>query len=249
MIEFRQLVYLDVQKTGSTHMGWALRHVLGETPLRFRKHGRVRRVARDKVHVISVRNPVSQYVSLFRFGCDHRGAIYRRLKKKGLADLYQPTPEHLQRWLSLILDPANAGLLGEGYRWSGIAPLIGFLSFRVVSLSLPVPLWSLRRLRTREALLARLDKKGLPDYTVRNESLNRDLLSVLLKEQRRLDLAVPAESLEEALETRPRANQSRQGKQLGAGDLTDELRHRILEREWLLCEYFGDPARPATDSK
>lgn len=239
MIEFRDLVYLDVQKTGSTHIGWALRHLLGEEPVRFRKHSRVLWPSRDKMHFISVRDPVRQYISLFRYGCDGRGAIARRIRRRGHGDLYQPTPEHLRHWLRLVLDPRQAHWLGEGYAWSGMAPLVGFMSFRVIALSLPGPLWALRRVRSQEALRKLLNERALPHYVVRNESLNQDLLTMLQREENRLSFSVPVSELETALSARTVTNPSRSGQALSPSDLDDDLRARLREREWVLYEHYG----------
>ena len=57
----------------------------------------------------NIRNPYSQYVSLWAYGCRRRGALYNRITKKykDKSYLYESYKniENFQEWLKLVLSP------------------------------------------------------------------------------------------------------------------------------------------------
>lgn len=79
-----QLVYLQLQKTGCTHVADTLESVIGGERDRWEKHGRMpdRFDPEDRIIVVSVRNPWDWYVSLWAFGCSGRGGLYNDLTSK-----------------------------------------------------------------------------------------------------------------------------------------------------------------------
>ena len=105
MYEFENLVYLDVQKSGSTQIMAVLRQLLAEKQIAGGVHQRIRRRDPKKIYFISVRDPISQYISLFRFGIERRGMVHLALKKAGYDTLYQPSTDGFGRWFRVYSRP------------------------------------------------------------------------------------------------------------------------------------------------
>ena len=72
-----KIVYLQLQKTGCTHIAQLLTEYLGGTSAH--KHGRLQCSAANRTVIGSIRNPWDWYVSLFAYGCMGQGAIQNRL--------------------------------------------------------------------------------------------------------------------------------------------------------------------------
>lgn len=82
-----KLLYIDLHKTGCTHIRRLLDECIkGE---RIGKHNRYPQLPTDKFIVGSVRNPWDWYVSLFAYGCSGQGALNRRLTKRFDSYYYQ----------------------------------------------------------------------------------------------------------------------------------------------------------------
>ena len=75
MVEYETFAYLALQKTGSTFIVEFLRRFCGEKLIYLEKHKPVpaERHRREKLYVISVRNPLDQYISLYSFGVEKKG--------------------------------------------------------------------------------------------------------------------------------------------------------------------------------
>jgi hypothetical protein len=239
MYEFENLVYLDVQKTGSTHIGRILQESLDERLIRFNKHKTVRSHHPDKVHILSVRDPLSQYLSLFRYGCDKKGSLYKKLQRKGRADLYVPTQDGFENWLKVVLDPENRSLLGWRYSFSGCANLMGFMSFRTLSLNLPSPTFKLRRARTREGVLDLLSSQGMATHIIHNESLEQDLFELFRLHENKLRLRHSVEAIRVLIAGKPKTNVSESASSIRKEALSADVVALIRQREWLLYEHFG----------
>jgi hypothetical protein len=79
-----RLIYLQLLKTGCTHITKLLTELVpGED---IQKHGRIPKgfEIRDRQVVGSIRNPWDWYVSLWGFGCDRKGVLYKRLSSRRL---------------------------------------------------------------------------------------------------------------------------------------------------------------------
>jgi Sulfotransferase family len=139
MDEYSDFVYLDVQKTGSGFTSKFLAHCCTSKQLRFKKHGRIREDYNpDKFYFITVREPLSQYISLYRYSLGRKGAMFRRLEKDGHGDLYAPDNETFNRWMAFVLDEKNAELLGEGFQHAARTG-IGLQTYRFIVLALQSP--------------------------------------------------------------------------------------------------------------
>ena len=71
-----RLVFVELHKTGGTHIGkWLSQLAPGQ---QVGKHNRVPETLRDRFVVGAVRNPWDWYVSLWAYGCDGRGSVHRQ---------------------------------------------------------------------------------------------------------------------------------------------------------------------------
>jgi hypothetical protein len=80
-----KLVYLQLQKTGCTHIVRMMNELVGGRSVG-KKHGRLDRTfPREGRRIVgSIRNPWSWYVSLWAFGCTQNGAIYSNTTGRNL---------------------------------------------------------------------------------------------------------------------------------------------------------------------
>ena len=67
MFEADRLLYIDLHKTGCSHIGRLLQETVGGR--RLGKHNRPSAMPTDRMIIGSVRNPWDWYVSLWAFGC------------------------------------------------------------------------------------------------------------------------------------------------------------------------------------
>ena len=134
MYDFGKLIYLDLNKTGSKFVLSFLNECLRFELDKSREHEPVRDdYSPNAFYLISVRHPYAQYSSLFRYGLDKKGLVYQRLCQAGNASLYNK--ENYNDWLTFVLDPRNAKVLGEDYEKIPKSIDIGFLSYRFLKLS------------------------------------------------------------------------------------------------------------------
>ncbi|MEO0999802.1 MAG: hypothetical protein AAFW69_04205, partial [Pseudomonadota bacterium] len=241
MKEYAGLVYLDVQKTGSTQIERYLTRYLSGPPPVGQSHAPLRAgEGAEKLRVISVRDPVASYISLFRYGCDGRGHLFMRLRALGRAGLYRPDASGLNAWLDLVLDPDAAPLLGSGYAQCGAVRLMGLMSYRVVRLFLPRARVRLKHCAGRAEVARKLRRKRfMPDYLIRAERLEEDLLAIFAEEGARIGLTRPVEEIALEMQAERRTNASTAGAALSADDITPDRLARLREAEWVLQDVFG----------
>lgn len=159
-----QLIYLQLHKTGCTHVEMLLDTLLGGS--RIGKHERMPDEFRDSGKFVlgSVRNPWDWYVSLWAYGCGGQGGLYRsltappRFRGHGFSlapwtatrrlfhDLARPTrrwrkvyanaddPGLFREWLRMVHDPRRRHDLGEGYPDSPLSLYAGFFTYRYAAL-------------------------------------------------------------------------------------------------------------------
>ena len=129
MHQFETLTYLDVQKTGSSFVSQFLSKHMRERDAGLRKHAPVAKRQAGMFYLISVRDPLQQYISLFRYGAGGHGSLRAFIDAQGHGALYDSVPHGpvaaLERWLDFVLRPRHAAVLGEGYHLS-CPGLIGF---------------------------------------------------------------------------------------------------------------------------
>jgi len=79
-----RIVFLELHKTGCTHIRHLLKELVGGELVG--KHNKVdpRLFAKDRLFLGSVRDPWDWYVSLWAYGCDHKGSIFASVVKGGI---------------------------------------------------------------------------------------------------------------------------------------------------------------------
>ena len=241
MQAFQSLAYLDVEKTGTAFVNRFLREHLDEPELDYRRHGLLEaHPPTNRLHVISVRNPVDQYLSLFSYGCDSRGEFWKVMAEQGFGRLYEPTSAAFGRWIDFVLDPANARYIpNRNYLASGVAPYIGMMSFRVVRLAIPQPVRNLKAATSYEDVRRIYQDLSVVDFVVHTETLAADLERLV--SERSGDLSwkpSPAEAIE-ALRGARRRNVSQRVDERSGFVVPSEAASHIRERERLLYEEFG----------
>jgi hypothetical protein len=195
-----QLVYLQLQKTGCTHVAKLLGNVC--SGVQIDKHNRLSPDLRESGRNIlgSVRNPWDWYVSLWAFGCSNHGGLHHRLVSEsrhgcvsapGGASILEDhaewriayssvdDPSLFKKWLRMIHDPSRRHDLGEGYAESPISLYSGFYTYRYAYLYSKTAenLYS-EAMASAENLRALIDDNVL-DFTIHNERLEDDLLEAL----------------------------------------------------------------------
>jgi hypothetical protein len=180
MYECDSFVYLPLQKTGSSFIVNFFKRFGCEPALPARKHRalEIEQYNPRKLYVISVRDPLDQYISLYSYGVGGGGGLYRRMRQSGYNTLYDGTPEGFRLWLKFVLRPASAALLDPDYALAGkkdIPRLIGYQSFRYLRLAIPSAETVLKDCGSENELRARFQQNNIVGVVIRNESLNSDL--------------------------------------------------------------------------
>jgi hypothetical protein len=243
MLEYETFAYLGLQKTGSSFIADFLRRFCREACVSTHKHWPTLAEAhsREKLYIISVRDPLDQYLSLYSYGVEGKGKLHGRLSKQGYDSFYDGTPDNFRQWLRTILRPSNAQLLNRAYaKIAGgkIARIVGYQSFRYLNLAMPSPEALLEHATDQESLRRAFEKNNVVGFAIRNERLNSDLAS-LVQGRLRNSIADPDAALT-YLETAERINASNRVDKRGVSfDLGDRLKARLHDREWLLHELFN----------
>lgn len=191
MDEFQSFCYLDVQKTGSTFVSKVLKTGSREPLYLSIKHGAISGNSRRNLFGLirrpghfrrgvfyfnSVRNPFDYYASLYNYGCDGRGGLAKNLRQGGFGELYGGTVSSFYDWFSFLNDPKNSHYIHHEFTDCGARLGIGFLSYRFLRLSVVDPTNKLSALALNADLRTFLSENGICSKTIRNETLNEDLL-------------------------------------------------------------------------
>ncbi len=100
MFVTEKLVFLELHKTGGTHIGRWLNELLGGEQIG--KHNRLSANLADRFIVGSVRNPWDWYVSLWAFGCSGQGSIHQQtIRRIDPAYYHRQLPKEMgKNWLT-----------------------------------------------------------------------------------------------------------------------------------------------------
>ena len=244
MHDFGAFAYLDVQKTGSTFVSGFLSRHCAAHEVAHRKHGAVTEPGADGTfYFISVRDPLSQYRSLYAHGVGGKGRLRARLAEVGRAgDTYDGSRAGFARWLGFVLDPANHGLLAPRYLASE-ARLYGLQTHRVLQLSFLRPRRVVASFACRADVSAAYAARRLHQAVIRTETLNSDLARLV--DGPLASFTADAAAAQAELARPPnKVNASAHSEgtlDLGIDPATAAL---IAEREWFFYDVLGY-ARPA----
>lgn len=234
MHDFGSLVYLDVQKTGSTFISAFLNQTCTLPCIREQKHQRITTpYNKDAFYFISIRHPYEQYKSLFRYGLDRKGELFLRLNSFGFSHLYTKEPQAFDRFVCFMLDPKHAQLLGEGYKKALQTLDIGFMTHRHLMLSFVDSLVTLKDLSHRDKLSIFYKERTIVKHIIRNEQLNADLfhLATELKPE-----FFDRQKVEDFLKQRSKINIS-QKQPAHLFELSSSTKELFLEKESFLLNH------------
>jgi len=171
MHDFGHFAYLDLHKTGSSYVSKFLRECCTCKETYFKKHDWVTNDFHvNKFYFISIRNPLSMYSSLYRYGLDRKGDVFGRLKRSNNLKVY----DSFEYFVTFLLDSENANILGYGYR-QNVAESMGFMSFRFLKLSLQHPMQKITQILKKGEKLESLEQQFITRLEIRTEELNEGL--------------------------------------------------------------------------
>ena len=251
MLDFGKFCYLDVQKSGSTFVREFLTRHITLPPGYTLKHAPLSmqhpQPPKDKLFIISVREPLDTYLSLYHFGGSDAGGV-REVLRESLSEaeitaLYDGSREGFYRWLDFMLTPTASALFG---RLPELQPC-GLLTWRFLRLALHCGEEQLAGCRDAAAISAVWRQNKLHGPVLRNETLNQDLAELV---QGALapwvkDVAAALAELAEL--------DDHGGKRVNASDyqgwqrrdsasrteLPDELRAKLAQQEWFFAAELG----------
>ena len=237
MYDFGKIVYLDVQKTGSTFVRRFLEHNLLAPLEKQEQHAPVTGDYRsESTYVISVRNPLEHYFSLFRFGLDGRGQVYFYLRKKKMGYLYNDASfAGFEKWLAFFLSPRAAKYTGDTYR-NARPRLYGYQSYRFLTLSFQNPHKTLKKRYTRQSLQARYEAEKIHSHVLHTETLGADLLA--LADSSLAPLFRPPAEIGAYLADTGKINASQTDVAMSLANISPELLTRLKDREWFIYRNF-----------
>jgi hypothetical protein len=244
MFEFETFVYLPLQKTGSTFVVRFFERFCKERLLANTAHDTIAAEAYDpaKLYLVSVRNPLDQYVSLYSYGAGGEGGVYMWMRRRGYDFMYDGSAESFRRWLAIVLRRDSADLLANDYAAAGnhVASLVGFQTYRYLQLAIPSAQEVLSECKSQRDVRAAHVARSIVGFTLRTETLNADLANLIQTKLRdsvaNLDEALAYLQGAKPVNASSRFDQYGQKVELDANSL-----RRLEQREWLLYELFGYP--------
>ena len=174
------LIYIQMQKTGCTHIASLLGKIFDGEQIGKHSAATFEQLNSGRYFISSIRNPWDWYLSLWTFGVQGRGGVMHRLTKSSKntsiwCSVYENNEniESFRKWLKMIHDPCNSIYLGEGYGETEITKLCGFMTYRHLYLcSRDIDKLRKNRLITNFDQLNQFDhENGYIDYFIRQEDL------------------------------------------------------------------------------
>ncbi|MCF3641307.1 hypothetical protein LXM94_15135 [Rhizobium sp. TRM95111] len=251
MIEYRKFIYLDVYKTGSTHVVDLLKQIVPEGPVRMKRHSSMTTLrpfswTGGKLIFSTVRNPWDWYVSLWAFGCEGKGAVYsdiaKTLSRAETAALYNAEDPRgsFRLWLESVSDREFLNrTIQQDLPDSGLAGRIGFYTYRFMRVTTPYPSLLLKPwlVPDIEAAIRYQRKWGLYDVMLRKETLNDDLIAFIRDYRERCGFAANAEETVLKKARRPK-NRSRREFDSYRDYYEPDLVALVADRERFFLELF-----------
>lgn len=253
MIEYEHFIYLDVYKTGSTHINNLLKQITLAPEIRRNRHASLTKVRPftwkgGKLIFATVRNPWDWYVSLWAYGHTKENPLYGHIKqalgKRALNRLYDMDNPKVAfpLWLSSIHDPAFLAKILAGHRMpsSGLMDFMGFYTYRFMRVTLPYPELLLRGLfiRSVDGAIRMQRRFATYDVMMKSETLDEEFADFVAKYRQRCGFTQEAVDL-----VRERAehhkNASNRTLPSYRDYYTDELRDLVARRDRLFIDLFG----------
>jgi hypothetical protein len=261
------IVFVELQKTGCTHIRNLLKELLGGTFVERHIQADPSLFVPGRSFLGSVRDPWPWYVSLWAYGCDNQGDFFSnvtthgiRLRKRGwrlhpfslLVEVMKSRPNwHAREWRRTFHDVNDAGAFRDWLRMvhdPGYFADVGEGYWRY-PLNRFAGLMTYRYLKLFTCKVGELDRLGTittPAALARHEAdhnfidlfiRNERLETDLLDALRQLNVNVPAHTVEE-WRARPRTNTS--SKKHGPSYYYDaDSEALVAHRERLIIEKFG----------
>jgi len=205
MLVSKKLVFLELQKTGSTHIKQLLKKTVGGKNDGKHNQATAELRASGRTFIGSIRDPWSWYLSLFTYGCQHKGGVYIRTtnaKHWGkLSEAERATPgfEHynaeycreqlykdpesataFRSWLKLVLATGpQRKIVEDGFFASRISALSGLMTYRYFLLFVDTGTELPEDVKTLKALEAYESAHRFVTHIIRNESLAEDLIAAV----------------------------------------------------------------------
>jgi hypothetical protein len=124
-----RIVFLELQKTGCTHIRNLLQELVGGELTGKHNQAAPGLFSNDRIFLGSVRDPWDWYISLWAYGCDRKGAVFGNLTQKGLKikgrgwrtnpyaafrELLRSSPNrNAEKWQRTYEDVSDAGAFRE----------------------------------------------------------------------------------------------------------------------------------------
>lgn len=205
----KKLVFLELQKTGSTHIKQLLKKTIGGVNDGKHNQATPEMRASGRTFVGSIREPWGWYLSLFTYGCQRKGGVYLRttnparwksLRRGGTLDAgipegfdkYSPqfmrdevyvdpdSAEQFRNWLRLVLTTGpHRALIEDGYAESPISSIAGLMTYRYFLLFVDGAAKVPETVNTFKKLEAHEKKHLFVKYIIRNETLAEDLIHAI----------------------------------------------------------------------
>jgi hypothetical protein len=270
-----RIVFLELQKTGGTHIRNLLKEIVGGTFVERHNQADRRLFTEGRVFLGSIRDPWNWHVSLWAYCCDGKGDFYDnvstpgiRLRSRGwklhpfslLIETLQSRPNrHAEQWKRTFRDINDAGafrawlhMLHDKTYWSDVHELYWRFPLNVFA---GLMTYRYMRLFTcKKGELAILKKLTTPDQLDEHERKSCFIDYFIRNEHLESDLLgaltlakVPlSEQAAAGLKRRPRTNTS--STKRGSRYYYDEETEKLVgDRERLIIEKFGYLAPSARD--
>lgn len=171
MFKCDELIYLEMQKTASSHIVKLLQQLFGGQVIGKHNCATAEQIDHAPYVISSIRNPWEWYLSLWSFGVGGRGSVWQHLTQKHWWELLrsihqEPAKFHqtcihffqkdtdkwrnlyrnddvqsFRRWLAGIHDPNTARYLSRGYTASANSQHIGLMTYRYLRLCCRFEYW------------------------------------------------------------------------------------------------------------
>jgi len=185
-----KLIYIQMQKTGCTHIASLLSKIFDGEQIGKHNPASDKQIKTNDYFISSIRNPWDWYLSLWTFGVQGGGGLADRLTNKIKntslwKEVYSDSTdvELFRRWLKLIHTPSNSGYLNKEYGRTAIIDFCGFMSYRYLRLCCLEP----RKLDDQRLIsnftdLTQFEAEACYiDFFIRQESLEKDFLKAIEK--------------------------------------------------------------------